>query len=357
MSLKLGKNQGGVQAKLNRYLMPNIVYLIEIEKRLSKHIVARYAVHQKPDDVFTVSETSYNKSFAINETVFKELKSFPHQLGARQYIEQLVTQAEMDGYEYRDEFEQPLFDVTTLPLLSKQAEVLVAADFFREHHLQAAEYTVQGVKGGVLSYLFIDPQGVITFRTGSAPGAVMATLTEGDMYNYFKAFFALPGFRGAIFEVIYNSTEFAITDCVYLCNKWINHMSITERFNALSNAVNYVGLDISILAKPQSISARDWLMVNNRGVYKGMLVKQVAASTAIVLDGFGFAPASSYLLTQTPAAKITISAVMGELSSLLCANTLKPLCNVHFPKQLAKKYVEFTMAGFVGGEKRTPIFI
>jgi hypothetical protein len=357
LSKALQKNQLGVQAKLNRYLMPNIVYLIEIEKRVSKHIIVRLAVHQKPDNVFTVSETSYNKSFAINEIVFKELKCFPHQLGARQYIVQLVTQAEMDGYEYCDEFEQPLYDVTTLPLVSTKAEVIVAADFFRAHHLNANGFTVQGVKGGVLSYLLIDPQGVISLRTGGTSEASVATLTEGDMYNYFKAFFALPGFRGAIFEVMYNSTEFAITDCAYLCNQWINDRDIAVRFEVLSKAASDVGLDDSILARPQRIPARGWLMVNNRGIFKGMLVKQASGTTAIVAKGFQILPASCYLLTQTPSVKVTISAVMGEISSLLCANTLKPLCMVHFPKQLAKKYVEFTMAGFVGGEKRTPIFI
>lgn len=95
--------------KIQRYLKPNVIYYIELEKRTAKLRLQRLMLHELPDASYIVSCIAYNCRVEVNSTNHEPvLFKTQHKHLALEKISMFVTELEQEGFDVTDEFEAPL---------------------------------------------------------------------------------------------------------------------------------------------------------------------------------------------------------------------------------------------------------
>lgn len=211
---------------------PNCIFWVDhVNVDLGGGWLCRHAIYQNKEGWFEVVQRKILVK-DINQKVYEEKKSsfsLIHQ--AKEAIEQSVTLMELEGWDYMDEKELPLYDV-----LSDADEKLAACSYIRDINCVHAwdvlgEGVVYGQKipAGFRMFVAIDAFGAVWVRAFSLSGNGGWELASSAIRNKLGNAANIDEARGMVIEIVMQGAKITVMDVWYLHDKWLVGLSREER--------------------------------------------------------------------------------------------------------------------------------
>jgi hypothetical protein len=277
----LAKNTKSIKKSrrlLSQFMRPNIIRYIELDKLCRTHSkLIRVVISKTPNGLFETGIMRVGHKMDIYSTAYTpDVGVYDQRYFADEKLEELVTVAEQEGFEFSDEFDGDIVDVcskryqSTYPLFSESSH------FYNQHREKADDFFCQSIPSGLHVLIKIDAFGemcVHDFHSENTPIA-KENLIVGRVKTYLQPLMQRDGFRGALMEAYFDGISVFIVDAGYLHDKSLFNTPFEKRCVVINNILaSMEQSDGCRFIYPTKGNACDWINTYRFGLKKAALVK------------------------------------------------------------------------------------
>lgn len=219
---------------------------------------------------------------------------------------------EQSGFDWVDEpqaFE--IVDLSEQELIDRNPVCVTAQSFYGNNHNDGAAYLSQSVPGGIRLLLQYDMSGCVLVRPSLSAEPIPLS---GTLEAQALALFAFNGFRGALLDVMIYKHKLYIVDAIYFANTWLDDLPLSRRLGFLLDTMKLNGIDSSCVIRPMTVTATDWLMVNDHSLTRGIIARRnnsLPVYSRTALKGQGVYEPTTFLLSQQSHIRVTLLKALG----------------------------------------------